>query len=63
MFKTSEVPINVLEIQFQFWEYQNVLDMVQKVIFSSEKDFGPFGHLQNEIAFTKHQLVIQKFRS
>ena len=35
MFKTSEVPINVLEVQL--WDYQNILDMVQKVIFSSEK--------------------------
>ena len=34
MFKTSEVPINVLEVQL--WYYQNILDMVQKVIFSSE---------------------------
>ena len=34
MFKTSEVPINVLEVQL--WDYQNILDMVQKVIFSSE---------------------------
>ena len=60
MSKTSDFPIDV-------WECQNVLDMIQKVKFSSEKlfliKFKIFWHSQNEIGFSKHQMGIQKFRS
>ena len=60
MSKTSDFPIDV-------WECQNVLDMIQKVKFSSENlfliKFKIFWHSQNEIGFSKRQMGIQKFRS
>ena len=60
MSKTFELPIDVLEIQFCFWNAKTFWSSFRgEMLYLVQSKM--FWHSRNEIGFQKNQLQIQKF--